>query len=74
MTGGTTRIRQYERGDAPMARVGYMRGVILQDGSFNFNGRTVWIADEAAGGDHVAVGDLFVEAEDPARLLAGGAE
>lgn len=69
-----TEIRQYERGDAPEVRVGYMRGVILQDGSFNFNGRTVWIADEAAGGDHVAVGDLFVEAEDPARLLAGGAE
>lgn len=61
--GKMTEIRQYERGDAPEVRVGWMRGVILQDGSFNFNGRTVWIVDEATGPDHVAVKDLFVEAD-----------
>lgn len=56
-----TAIRNYEKGDAPMVRVGYLRGVILQDGTFNFNGHTMWITDDVSDLNHVDQADLFVE-------------
>ena len=57
----TKTIKQYEKGDAPTVAVGYMRGVILQDGSFNFNGHTMFISDTVADVNHVDATDLFVE-------------
>lgn len=57
-------IRPYKKGDAPAVRVGYMRGVLLQDGTFNFNGHTMWITDDVSDVSHVEAADLFVEIDD----------
>lgn len=65
-------IRQWERGDAPEARLGYLRGVILQDRAFVFNGETVWIDDEVADRDHVPAADLFVEGPAPSAPAVAG--
>lgn len=55
-------IRPYERGDAPEVRVAYLRGVILQDGSFNCNGHCAFIRDDGGiGPDSCGPEDLFVE-------------
>lgn len=55
-------IRPYERGDAPEVRLAYLRGVILQDNSFNCNGHCVFIRDAgSAGPDSCGPADLFVE-------------
>lgn len=55
-------IRPYERGDAPEVRLAYLRGVILQDNSFNYNGHCVFIRDAgSAGPDSCGPEDLFVE-------------
>lgn len=58
----TKTIKQYEKGDAPTVAIGYMRGIILQDGTFNFNGHCMFIEDgDVADVNHVDVTDLFVE-------------
>ncbi len=55
-------IRPYKRGDAPMVRTAYLRGVVLQDNSFNCNGHCVFIHDAGSvSPDSCGPDDLFVE-------------
>lgn len=57
-------IREYKRGDAPTVRIGYLRGVILQDGTFNRDGVCLFISETDGGATQCASGDLFVDVDD----------
>lgn len=54
-------IRPYEKGDAPMVRTAYLRGVILQDGTFNCNGLCLFIQEGEGSTTRCDPSDLFVE-------------
>lgn len=57
-------IRPYEKGDAPMVRVAYLQGVILQDGTFNYNGSCLWIREGEGDPSHCEPSDLFVRSDE----------
>lgn len=57
----TKKIDQYKKGDAPMVREAYLKGVILQDGTFNCNGLCLFITDALSDREHCTSDDLYIE-------------
>lgn len=64
---GTTCIRGYRKGDGREVSVAYLRGVVLQDNTFNYNGQCLFIG--SGGKQGCDASDLFVEDEKPCRMV-----
>lgn len=58
-------IHQYCKGDAPTVRIGYLRGVILQDNEFISNGHCFFIRPDDEIPEYsdslISISDIFVD-------------
>lgn len=64
---GTTCIREYRKGDGREVCGAYLRGVVLQDNTFNYNGQSLFIG--SGGKQGCDASDLFVEDAKTCRMV-----